>query len=191
MHTHWPANWCETIFVCMLILTVHVIIIFTHSAMNAVEIGFPFLWASSTVDRKLIIIINLHIIRCFYVHWIIIAAVTMPFISQGKPYSSPLGVACEKNHPHVALLLIKNGANINYKDDVCDNCHYCFHTFKEYFPHSMARHLFTTHPKKVTLKWWSYWCSLTPTWILKAMWVHNYLTSTIYSLYCKPGNVCC
>ena len=47
MHTHWPANWCETI------LTVRVIIIiFTHSAMIALKVGFSFLWASSTADRK-------------------------------------------------------------------------------------------------------------------------------------------
>ena len=56
------------------------------------------------------------------------------FIPQEKPYSSPLGIACEKNHPQVANLLIKNGANINYKDDVCDNYHFSSHTFKECFP---------------------------------------------------------
>ena len=49
-HTDQPTD--VRLFVCMLILTVHVIIIFTHSAMNAVEVGFSFLWASSTLDRK-------------------------------------------------------------------------------------------------------------------------------------------
>ena len=31
----------------------HVIIIFTHSAMNAVEVSFSFLWASSTVEQEM------------------------------------------------------------------------------------------------------------------------------------------
>ena len=60
----------------------------------------------------------------------------MSFIPQDKNLvlSSPLGIACENNRLQVAQLLINNGANINYKDGVCDNCHYCFHIFKEYFP---------------------------------------------------------
>ena len=58
-------------------------------------------------------------------------------IPQGKPYSSPLGIACEKNRLQVAELLIKYGANINYKDGVCDNCLYCFHTFKGACPKSL------------------------------------------------------
>ena len=48
-------------------------------------------------------------------------AVNMSFIPQEKPHSSPLGVACGKNHLQVAQLLINNGANVNYKDGVCDN----------------------------------------------------------------------
>ena len=50
-HTDQPTD--VRLFVCMLILTVHVIIIFTHSAMNAVEVGFSFLWASSTIDGEM------------------------------------------------------------------------------------------------------------------------------------------
>ena len=56
-HSDQPTD--VRLFVCMLVLTVHVIIIFTHSAMNAVEVGFSrFLWASSTVDRKWILTNN-------------------------------------------------------------------------------------------------------------------------------------
>ena len=49
------------------------------------------------------------------------------FIPQGKPHSSPLGTACENNHPQVAQLLINNGANVDYQDSVCQ-CNYlhCF-----------------------------------------------------------------
>ena len=57
----------------------------------------------------------------------------MSFIPQTKDRASPLITACFDNHLKVAHLLITNGANINYKDGVCDNCHYCFHTFKKYF----------------------------------------------------------
>ena len=56
---------------------------------------------------------------------------------------------------------------------------YCFHNSNECFPHRMATHLFTGRPLKATLKWSRYWCSLTPTWILRIMWVQNHLTSTI------------
>ena len=48
----------------------------------------------------------------------------MSFIPQTKVRSSPLGVACENNHLQVAVLLINNGANINYKNSVCDNYYY-------------------------------------------------------------------
>ena len=47
---------------------VHVIIISTHSAMNAVDVGFLFLWASSTVDKKWIILLLLA--GSFYIHWL-------------------------------------------------------------------------------------------------------------------------
>ena len=58
----------------------------------------------------------------------------MSFISQTKLRSSPLGIACYNNHLQIAQMLINNGANISYKNSVCDNnyCYYCFHTFKEY-----------------------------------------------------------
>ena len=58
----------------------------------------------------------------------------MSFIPQTKTRSSPLTISCGGNHLQVTQLLINNGANINYKDGVCDNCHYCFHTFNECFP---------------------------------------------------------
>ena len=45
----------------------------------------------------------------------------MSFIPQVKPHSSPLSVACEKNHLEVAQLLINNGADVNYKNSVYDN----------------------------------------------------------------------
>ena len=48
----------------------------------------------------------------------------MSFIPQTEKRSSPLGTACDNNRPQVAQLLMNNGANINYKDGVCDNCHY-------------------------------------------------------------------
>ena len=140
---------------------------------------FPFSELAPLLTRKLCI-----------VHWLIIVAVSMSFIPQTKIRSSPLGIACEQNRLQVAELLINNDANINYKDNVCDNCHYCFHTFKKCFPHSMAAPLFTQRLTKATVKWWSYWCSLTPTWMLKTMWVQNHLTSAIHSLYCRSGNVC-
>ena len=73
-HTDQPTD--VRLFVCMLILTVHVIIIFTHSAMNAVEVGYSFLWASSTIDRKWIIINIFYVI----VHWFIIVAFAISFI---------------------------------------------------------------------------------------------------------------
>ena len=44
------------------------------------------------------------------------------FIPQAKERSSPL-IAASGNR-EVAQLLINNGAIINYKDAVCDNCHY-------------------------------------------------------------------
>ena len=58
----------------------------------------------------------------------------MSFIPQTNERSSPLGIACGKNHPQVALLLINHGANINYQDGVCNYFHYYFQTFKECFP---------------------------------------------------------
>ena len=44
------------------------------------------------------------------------------FIPQAKERSSPL-IAASGNR-EVAQLLINNGAIINYKDGVCNNCHY-------------------------------------------------------------------
>ena len=53
----------------------------------------------------------------------------------------------------------------------------------------MATHLFTLHPGEATLKWWSCWCSLTPTWMLKTMWVQNHLTSIIYEIIIKSYGI--
>jgi hypothetical protein len=61
--------------------------------------------------------------------------------------------------------------------------YYFFHAF----PHSLVIQLFIMHPRKATLKWSSYWCSLTLTWMLKIMWVLNHLTSTVKNKY--PGNL--
>ena len=92
----------------------------------------------------------------------------MSFIPQGYPYTSPLEIACIKNHPQMALLLIKHGAIVNYKDGVCNDCHYCFYTFKECFPHRMITRQFTGHHGEATLKWSRYFYSLKPKSTLKA-----------------------
>lgn len=42
----------------------------------------------------------------------------MSFIPQDKNRSSPLIPACGENHPQVACLLIENGADVKYQDNV-------------------------------------------------------------------------
>ena len=59
---------------------------------------------------------------------------TLSFIPQTKKRTSPLATACGENHLQVAQLLINNGANINYKDGVCDNCTIAFILLKSVFP---------------------------------------------------------
>ena len=49
----------------------------------------------------------------------------MYFIPQDKIRSSPLGAACEHNHPQIAQLLMSKSADINYQDNVC-NYDFCF-----------------------------------------------------------------
>ena len=83
--------------------------------MYAMGVGFCFHWASSTLLTE-----N----EYNYVHWLIIAALAMSFVPQNPNiHSSPLIAACDYNHPQVALLLIKHGANINYQDGVCNDYH--------------------------------------------------------------------
>ena len=71
----------------------------------------------------------------------------MSFIPQTKIRSSPLMPACGENHPQVVQLLINNGADVNYQDNVC-NYHPVFvisFDTKVCFLYSMVMHLFTTH----------------------------------------------
>ena len=53
---------------------------------------------------------------------------------QVKPHSSPLIAACDDKYVQVVQLLIKNGANIDYQDSVCNYLHCFRNTWLKVFP---------------------------------------------------------